>query len=164
MKTLFINRHAKSSWKHDGLRDFDRPLNKRGHRDAPFMAQIFSEREKSVDAIVSSPANRAITTARQFAAAIGWLESRIQQHEAIYGASTTSLMDVISGFDNDWNRVIIFGHNPGFSYLVQELSGEYFEMPTCGIAKITFDVDSWVEVVGSVGNLEYTDVPKNHLE
>jgi phosphohistidine phosphatase len=164
MKTLFINRHAKSSWKHDALRDFDRPLNKRGLRDAPFMAQIFSEREKSIDAIVSSPANRAITTAKHFSAAMGWLESRIKQNESIYGASASSLMDIISGFDDDWNRVIMFGHNPGFSYLVHELSGEYFEMPTCGIAKITFDAETWVEVIGSVGKLEFTDWPKNHLE
>lgn len=163
MKTLFINRHAKSSWKEEGLRDFDRPLNKRGLRDAPFMANVFASRERAVDAIVSSPANRAHTTAKYFAEALGWPHEKIVLEEAIYAAGLPTLINLVGGFTDDWNQVIMFGHNPGFSYLVEELCGEYFAMPTCGIAKITFETDEWSKAIGMIGRAEYLDFPKNHM-
>lgn len=144
------------------MSDFDRPLNNRGMRDAPFMAKIFVEKSDGVDLIVSSPANRAVTTARFFAEAIGFSSNDIKTDQAIYLASTQDLLAVLNRIDSRHNKVIIFGHNPGFTYLVQYLTGEYVNMPTCAIARVDFEADSWQEIEADSGSLIAFDYPKNH--
>ena len=163
MKRLYINRHAKSSWDHAGMRDFDRPLNKRGMRDAPFMAERFTKEGHQAQLIVSSPANRAITTARFFAESLNIPESQIVQDERIYHAHTPQLMEVVQELPDGVDHVIIFGHNPGFSYLVDHLTGLSTELVTCAIAGVDLHVDSWQAVDAGTGTLVHFDYPKKHL-
>ena len=97
MKTLYLCRHAKSSWADPGMDDFDRPLNERGQRNAPFMAGLFKERGEPVDLIVSSPANRALTTAKAFASALHLPADRFKQDRNIYLAERqTEALDRIA--------------------------------------------------------------------
>lgn len=162
MKTLYINRHAKSSWNEEGISDFDRQLNARGLRDAPFMAQLFFEKSGGVDLILSSPANRALTTATFFAKAIGFPSSEVKTEAGIYLASTQVLLRIVTELDDAYDKVILFGHNPGFTYLVQYLTGEYVNMPTCAIARVDFQQDTWQAVSADSGSLIAFDYPKNH--
>lgn len=162
MKTLFVNRHAKSSWDHPDLSDFDRPLNKRGLKDAPEMGARLSDRNEGIELFVSSPANRAITTARLMAKEVDYPLDKIVEIPDIYHASARTLLEIVNSFDDKYNRVIIFGHNPGFTDLSENLTGEYLNnVPTCGICKIEFQVDSWKEVGFESGMLKYFDYPKN---
>ncbi|MCB0762835.1 MAG: histidine phosphatase family protein [Flavobacteriales bacterium] len=162
MKTLFINRHAKSSWDHPGMSDYDRPLNGRGLSDCKRMSLRFAQSGPQVDAIVTSSAKRALTTAQAFAAALPGVP--VFQTRDIYLASVRELLKVINGLDDTYQSVMIFGHNPGFSDLVDYLSGYAWDMPTCARAQITFDVNSWAYVSRDSGTLVETDYPKKHAE
>lgn len=162
MKTLFINRHAKSSWDHGNLSDFDRPLNDRGEKDAPKMGRRLNIKNESIQLVVSSPANRAITTARLMSKEIGYPLEKIKEVKEIYHASSRTLINIVNQFNDEFNRVIIFGHNPGFTDLVEQLTGDYIgNLPTCGICKVEFDIGSWNEVGSESGILRYFDYPKN---
>ena len=161
-KTLFVNRHAKSSWEHHDLSDFDRPLNKRGLRDAPDMGTRLEKRGAIPELFVSSPANRAITTARIIADKCGYPVESIYELKDIYLASYTGLIKIVNGINDQFNSAIIFGHNPGFTDLVEVLTEEdIYNLPTCGICKIHFPFDSWKMVSAGTGILEYFDYPKN---
>ncbi|HQV74469.1 MAG: histidine phosphatase family protein [Flavobacteriales bacterium] len=163
MKTLYLCRHAKSSWSMAGMADFDRPLNERGLRNAPFMANLLMERGERVDAIVTSPANRALTTARAFATALDIPDARFKQDRAIYHAERSTLVHVVNNLPNDAQRVLLFGHNPGFSELLYHLADAGVRvMPTCGLARIDFALDDWGAVARNTGNLVWFDYPKNH--
>ena len=115
MKKLFLVRHAKSSRDNAQLADFDRPLNDRGLRDAPFMGKLFAERKIRVDGIVSSPALRAKTTAEFFAVELK--VGKMVFNGDIYDADTRTLLGIILQLDPTWNSVMMFGHNPGFSQI-----------------------------------------------
>lgn len=161
MKTIFLNRHAKSAWDNPELSDFDRPLNARGKSDAPMMAARLLEREKSMDLIVSSSAKRAFSTAKKFAKAFGFKKKHIQKDINIYEASIPQLLRVINQLDDSKDRIMIFGHNTTFSEMVAYLSGQNVFMATCAVAKIEFDIDSWQEVSQGNGEFIYVDYPKN---
>jgi phosphohistidine phosphatase len=165
MKTLFFNRHAKSDWSDSSLSDFDRPLNKRGMRDAPVMGKRLKERGESIDLFVSSPAVRAITTARIMAENYGYPVTDIKQVERLYLPSTHDFMNSITELDDALSSAIVFAHNPGITEIVEYLSGTSIgNMPTCGIAKIEFpSADAWKEVSGGLGNLEFFDFPKKEF-
>lgn len=164
MKKLFIIRHAKSSWADPSLRDFDRPLNKRGLRDAPFMAKMMVGKGIRPDQIVSSPANRAITTAGYFAEAQGISRKDIQIKHDIYEAYPEVLLSMIQRFDNDWNTVFIFGHNPGFTYLANLFEGEYLaNIPTCGIVEVTTPIDDWQRLAAETGKMTAFYYPKQYF-
>lgn len=165
MKQLLIVRHAKSDWGDFNLKDFDRPLNTRGHRNAPEMVERLIAKSIIPDAIVSSPALRAITTAKYFAA--GWkLEAaQLTTNSLIYEASTKTLLDVVNGFDDKLDTIALFGHNPGLTDLVNYLTGEYIaNMPTCSVAIIKFPIEEWKMVSGDTGELTLFDFPKSGLD
>lgn len=144
MKTLFLIRHAKSSWENPSLKDFDRPLNKRGLRDAPFMARMLEKKIPPPDKLVSSPAKRAYTTATYFAQAFGIDNEDIQQELGVYEAYTNELLFIIHRFDPKWDTVCLFGHNPGFTNLTNQYTDEIIpNVPTCGIVKISGKIDDW---------------------
>lgn len=165
MRTLYLTRHAKSSWNDPHTDDFDRILNERGLRDAPFMATAFAKRGEPVDRIISSPAARAITTAKAFAAALRIPEDRIIQKKEIYLAPVELLVRMVNFLPDDVHRVMLFGHNPGFSDLAQYLGGgDIGEMPTCATVRFDLDVDSWSETSIGVGSLTWYDHPKQHVE
>lgn len=164
MKYLFLNRHAKSDWGNRQMNDFDRPLNSRGMEDAPMMGKRLSERANEIDLIVSSPAKRAITTAKLMAKELGYSVENIQEEPKIYEAQVRELLKIVNSLDNDYNSVIMYGHNPGFTDLADYLTGAgVLNIPTCGICKISFDFDDWAEASAHTGKLEYFDFPKREV-
>lgn len=164
MKTVYFIRHAKSSWSDMSLSDFDRPLNKRGKRDAPLMAQKLHEMGVKPDAIVSSTANRAITTARHFATVLGIEKRDIIKTPSIYEAYYKTVLDIVQNQSNKLKTILVFGHNPAFTSVANSFNGEYIaNVPTCGIVKVTADVDNWEDFNEETGNLEAFYYPKQFL-
>lgn len=162
MKRLFIVRHAKSSWDFPHLSDFERPLNGRGTRDLPDMASRFESTGYSVDQLVSSPAVRAFSTAKGFAAKLGFSKEEILQESQLYHAGVASLKTVISKAGNQHDSVMIFGHNPGLTYLINELCDLYLDnLPTCAVCGIEFEIDSWSQLNSTKGRKFYYDFPKS---
>ena len=144
MKTLTIVRHAKSSWDDPGLRDRDRPLNKRGERDAPDMGRRIHRAGIRPSLIVSSPAVRAWTTAKAVAQAIGYPLEFLQREDDLYLASVNRILDVLVAQDNGFNNLMLVGHNPGLTEFVNYLSpGLTSNLPTAGVVSFDFDRDDW---------------------
>ncbi|MAY83707.1 MAG: phosphohistidine phosphatase [Flavobacteriales bacterium] len=163
MKKLYIIRHAKSSWEDGSLKDQDRPLNNRGQKDAPMMAEYFHNEVDHVDMLVSSPALRALTTCKIFADQLKYPTNAITIADEIYGASISEMMRLINGWNNDWETVCIFGHNPTFTYLAEQLCDiNIGNLPTCGIVGVEFGTDSWDAVSLGSGTQILYDYPKNH--
>lgn len=146
MKTLLILRHAKSSWKFPDLSDHDRPLNRRGKRDAPEMGRVLKDKQLVPDLIVSSTATRAKDTAVAVANRSGYKGKKIK-NESLYAAEPAAYLKVIRELDDDYERVLIVGHNPGVEELIETLTGEIHIIPTCTLAQIEFDVDNWSDVL-----------------
>lgn len=165
MKRLYLNRHAKSSWDNSDLSDFDRPLNKRGKRDAPFMGKILSETVKKPDLIYSSPANRAITTARIIADCFKYNVIDIVEDEKIYESAVSSILKIINNTDDKFETIMIFGHNPTFTMLSNYLSDKSIpNIPTSGFVQIDFNLNSWNEIEGGTGKLILFEYPKKYLK
>ena len=163
MKRLYLIRHAKSSWKDPDLTDMERPLNKRGKHDAPFMGERLSRYNVQPDLLISSPAKRALSTAKLIAKEIGYPSKDIAANESAYLAGVPSLLNTIHGIDDSHSRVMLFGHNPGLTELAVYLSNHHVDnIPTCGIFCIDFDVDSWKDVSERTGSFAFFDYPKKH--
>lgn len=155
-------RHAKSSWAEIGLKDFDRPLDERGFKDAPKMARKLNTLEVRPDLIVSSPAKRAYTTAQYFALGLGVPIEDIVKEKEIYEASSNTLLHIVRELPNDRNTVLMFGHNPGFTYFANTFSKEYIEnVPTCGIVKIEFSGQKWQDIHEKTAKVTALIFPKN---
>ncbi len=164
MKKLFLIRHGKSSWSNPDLQDFDRPLNKRGMRDVPFMAKMLVGKGVKADQIVTSPANRAITTAKQFAAEQGIEQEDLMIQHGIYEAYPESLLQIVREFSNDLDIVLMFGHNPGFTYLANMFDGDYIvNIPTCGVVEINADIQKWENLGGTNGKIANFYFPKQYF-
>lgn len=146
MKTLLILRHAKSSWKFSDLSDHDRPLNRRGKRDAPRMGKILKERELVPDLVISSSATRAKDTASAVAKHSGYKGRRIK-FESLYAAEPAAYLAVLRELDDNYQRVLIVGHNPGVEELVEMLTGEIHIIPTCTLAQVEFDIEKWSDTL-----------------
>lgn len=163
MRTVYLCRHAKSSWGDAQLSDHDRPLNERGERNAPFMAHLFSERGEPVDLLVSSTAFRARATARHFAKALGLSETEVELVPELYHSSVDTIQQVICGLPNTVSRVMLFGHNPGFSLAVAHLTDtDVGALPTCGMVRIDLPIDDWRMTSQGSGTLVWQDHPKRH--
>lgn len=162
MKTLLLIRHAKSLRDPSlNMNDFERPLNKRGQKNAPEMANRTKKRGISPDLLISSPATRAISTARIFAATWNYPEEEIVQKKNIYASTTGTLLRVVNEIDKQFNTVFIFGHNPEMSNFVYNLSNEDpGHFPTCAVARIDFEADDWEMISYGLGELRYIDYPK----
>src|SRR5260370_37803153 len=146
MKTLFLIRHAKSSWDDPALSDKDRPLSDRGRRDAPKMGKRLAKRDVKPDLILSSPARRALTTAEIVAKKLDYKRKDIVVDDRLYAAAVHGLLNVIHGLGDKLERVILFGHNPELTELAHRLSGEITHMPTCAVAEFTFTTRSWSDI------------------
>ena len=161
MKNLYLIRHAKSSWDNPRLPDFDRPLNKRGKRDAPAMGEHLKKLGVQPDLLISSPANRAITTAREIAKALDYDPSEIVEEQKLYHAGTETIYEVIWSIEDSYDTVFLFGHNPGFTDFANTLSTTKVEnLPTCGIFAVEFNVSAWEDVQPSSGIFKLFDYPK----
>jgi phosphohistidine phosphatase len=145
MKTLLLLRHAKSSWKDGDLDDHDRPLNKRGKRDAPRMGRLLAEENLLPDLILCSSAKRCRKTAEHVIAASGYRgETRITGE--LYDAGAAKLLEVISAAADDPQRVLLIAHNPGLEELVESLVGVYMPLTTAALAQIELPIRRWTEV------------------
>jgi phosphohistidine phosphatase len=147
MKKLFIIRHAKSSWDNPYLDDFDRPLNQRGENDAPRIGNHLKIKGIHPDLILSSTANRALTTAKIIGQWIGYPANQIISHPKLYHASASQLKKVIKSQNNGLTTIFLFGHNPGLTDLANLLSNARIDnIPTCGVLGIQFTITSWDEI------------------
>jgi len=145
MKTLFLLRHAKSSWDDLSLSDFDRPLNERGRRTAPFMGELMRKRGLSPQIIISSPAARAGETALAVTKAAG-LKVEPVYDARIYEASPHTLVEIITAIDDLRSSAMLVGHNPGMEGVVNFLTGRVEPMPTAALAVLELDIDRWQDM------------------
>src|SRR5687767_8864433 len=166
MKTLYIIRHAKSSWDDQEIRDFDRPLNERGKRDAPRMARRLKEKSVTPDLMLSSPAKRALSTCKRIAEVLKYPEDNIQTDKDLYHASTDGILRIIKSIDDKHNVLLLFGHNPGLTDFVNdfmETKKNFIDnIPTCGIVCFKIHSDSWKDVKFGEGELVFFDFPKSN--
>lgn len=161
MKKLYLVRHAKSSWDDYMLADEKRPLSDRGKRDAPFMARMLCEKDPDVEYMVTSPAKRALETAKVFRKAFGLKKSSLEKESLLYHASPSMIADVVQKLDDQYSCLAIFGHNPGMTDFLNRFSdGSIDNIPTCGMARIDFEIDSWKEVSFERGRLMAFYYPK----
>ncbi len=164
MKTLTIVRHAKSSWSDTGLSDRERPLNKRGERDAPVMGKRIADAGIRPSLIVSSPATRAWTTARVVAEQLSYPAEFLQSEHELYLASLNDLLDVVVAQDDGFNSLMIVGHNPGLTDFVNFLSpGLTRNLPTAGVVSVNINQDHWKLYEQPQTELVLHDYPKKNL-
>jgi phosphohistidine phosphatase len=143
MKTLYITRHAKSSWKED-VQDHKRQLNSRGKLDVVLVSNYVSSNFKTPDLIKTSDAKRALTTAKQFKASFHLPDSKFDVLNEMYDFSGNQVMRAIENTSRDIKILMIFGHNYGLTHLVNKLGDKYIDnLPTCGFVQIDFDTDNW---------------------
>ena len=163
MKMLTIVRHAKSSWNEPGLSDRERPLNKRGQHDAPRMGKCIADAGIRPSLIVSSPATRAWTTAQIIAEELSYPVEFLQREDSLYLASLNDILDVIVAQDDGFNSLMVVGHNPGLTNMVNFLSpGITGNLPTAGVVSVTIDQDDWKLYEQPNTELILHDCPKNN--
>ncbi|MGB0368590.1 MAG: SixA phosphatase family protein [Flavobacteriales bacterium] len=161
MKTLVVIRHGKSSWKHPDLKDYHRPLKQRGVNNAFSVASELTKRGIEPDLILSSPAVRALDTAIIIATNMAFPLDRIATESSIYEASVSVLLEALSVIPDENETVLFFGHNPGFTALINQLQEEQlFNLPTCGTMAIELPIDSWSEIKSAEGKQLFKLIPK----
>jgi phosphohistidine phosphatase len=160
-KVLFIGRHAKSSWDFPERDDIDRPLSERGLVNAYDMAARMKKRGDMPEHIISSPANRALHTAIIYARELRFPLNRLRVNEEMYMSGEDSILEIITGLNNKFGAVMIFGHNPDFTNLANYfLKDQIYNIPTCGIVRMHFEVDEWAKVSRSTLADYLFDFPK----
>lgn len=158
---LFLCRHAKSSWSEPGLADKERPLNERGKNDAPLMGNILKNKQEFPDLIISSPAKRALKTAKIIAEKLDYKTKNIEINKNLYMAGINEFIDVISHINKEHKNVMLFSHNYGITDFANYISNSDIQnIPTCGIVKISFVIKNWQEIQNTKGNLQYFIYPK----
>lgn len=165
MKTLLVIRHAKSRWADFSVADIDRPLNNRGKRDAPVMAERIKKRGLELDALVSSPAKRAHKTAKIFAEELGLSKKDIVIKDELYEAGVQQFDSVVQHLDDKYNNVALFSHNPGITEFVNTLTTTRIDdMPTCAVVAVKIKADSWRYAIHAEKEFLFFDFPKNENE
>ena len=161
MKRLLVIRHAKTHPAYLGQKDFDRVLNERGLQDAPRMAQRLVERGITIDAIISSPANRAYATACFFAEAYQLPATRVEQISSMYHPDAETLFRIVSRLPDTVDTAALFSHNPGLTDFVNLLSDIRIDhLPTCGIFAVAADINHWSEFKAATRYFFFYDQPK----
>ena len=159
MRTLYLLRHAKSSWKEESQLDFERPLagpRQKGLRPHCQTHSVRGDRVRFASEFVCGKSARDIELVRQQAK----LRSELRFDERIYEAPVTRLVEIISEVENDRKVILLVGHNPGMEELIHALTGEEQGMPTAGLAKIKLKSSKWAEVGEAKGTLEWIVRPK----
>ena len=164
MKKLYLVRHAKSSWKHEGVADMDRPLKGSGIRDAYSTSEWLREEGEQPELIIASPATRAMHTALIFSKNLSYPFSEIRIEPEIYGASTKRLRELVQETDDRHSSVMLFGHNPTITDFVNKCIDHRIDnVPTTGVACLKFDVARWSEIDNSA-ELLFFDYPKRRRQ
>ena len=160
MKTLLILRHAKSSWDNPSLKDHDRPLNARGLKTAPLMGQLIREKSLIPDAIFSSTALRAITTATLIAQSAK-SEKEIQAMPDLYPGNPAGYIKVLSAQAKHEKIIMVVGHNPGLELLLETLTSAKERLPTAALAHVRLPVEHWSQLTSKTkGSLICVFKPK----
>ena len=145
MKKLIIVRHCKSSWSDLSLSDYDRPLNKRGERDGSIMSKELSKKIKYVDLLISSSSKRTKLTSNFFIDKINI--NKKEYRDDFYHSSSENIISILAKINNKIKSVIIIGHNPGFTDLVNSLTNiNLFNLPTTGIVMVNVNIKNWSEI------------------
>jgi len=145
MKTLLLMRHSKSSWKHPENPDHERPLNKRGKKDAPLIGNLLKDKELIPQCILSSTAIRAVETAEMVVKSSGFM-GKVDFLDSFYMAEPNAYLDGLQSLPDEIERVMIIGHNPGLEGLLQILSGRVESLPTSSIAHIVLPINQWKDL------------------
>ena len=160
MRTLYLLRHAKSSWKDASLADFERPLKERGRDAAEQMGEFLASKKVDISTLISSPSVRTRETVE-----ILLRHARLAVEplfdQRIYEASVATLAQVVSEIPGDKESAMLVGHNPGMEELLAFLTRETKHMPTCALARISLDGVSWKEIDRGAGKLEWFVTPKD---
>ncbi len=160
MKRLYLIRHAKSSWSNLKISDFERPLNHRGKREAPLMAQRLAQQGVCPDVLISSPAQRARTTAEIVARKVNFPVMRIHYDDSAYTSETVDLLQVVRRADDLAGTAFLVGHNYAITDLAVLLTGEYIKkIPTSGVVAMDLSVDSWADAGPGKGTMLFFDYP-----
>jgi len=164
MKTLYLVRHAKSSWKDMTLADRNRPLNKRGKRDAPFMGKLMYEHGIFPEVLISSPALRALTTAKAFAKALNYPSERLLLNEQLYEASVYDLLEIVQQLEDNWQSVMLFGHNMTYTMFANWYANPPLDnVPTGAVVALQFDVEQWSSIRSNNGQLQFFEYPRKYF-
>ena len=159
MKKLVLVRHAKSSWEHD-VTDHQRPLKKRGFKDADMVSNSFKKKSLTADFLISSDAIRAKTTAEIFISNLNIDESIVRFIHDLYDFSGKSLLRVIKSCDDTINTLMVFGHNNALTDFVNTFGDKYIDnVPTSGLVIIEFNIDNWKGL--KPGKTSYTLFPRD---
>ena len=162
MKRVLLVRHAKSSWDDVTLPDFDRPLNKRGKKDAPKMAQRLKDKDVVIDAFISSPAKRAKKTAELFIKEFGGDKEKIIFVQGLYHAGIDDFYKAIHETDNEYDNIALFSHNPGITAFANDLvdDANIDNMPTCSVFAVSSGIDDWSNFKDATKEFWFFDYPK----
>jgi len=161
MKIIYIVRHAKSSWEYEGIEDIDRPLKRRGIKDAHLMSKFLSKQVSKPDVFVSSSANRALHTAVIFCENFGYPLSNLKIRRQLYSFSDGYLVKTVKALDDSFGSAIIFSHDHGINTFVNKFGNKPIaHVSTCGIVAIQFDEKHWKNI--KKGKTILTEFPKNH--
>ncbi|MDO9260332.1 MAG: histidine phosphatase family protein [Flavobacteriaceae bacterium] len=161
MKTLYIVRHAKSSWEFDQIKDYDRPLTERGINDAYLIASVLKEKIKKPDVFISSSANRALHTAIIFSDTLGYPLTNLKINRSLYSFSDGYLLKTIYALDDDFDAAMIFTHNHGINDFVNKFGDKMIEnVPTAGVVAIQFEENHWKNI--KKGNTILIEFPRFH--
>ena len=162
MKTLTLIRHAKSSWNNASLTDFDRPLNKRGIRDAPIVGTAIDRAGITFDRVLCSDASRARQTLSLLSHGVTVDEGVIEYRHDMYGASAHHSLSCIAEQADSVSDIALVGHNPGMEYLANNLADEHVgAMSTCNVVQVEVDCDSWSDLPGLTGNITLIIRPRD---
>jgi phosphohistidine phosphatase len=163
MKTLYLVRHAKSSWKYPELDDFERPINRRGRESLMLMGEFLKKIKVTPDLIISSPATRAAMTARIIADTIDYPIEKILYSETIYLSDEDVLLHVIQDINDDVKEAMLIGHNPGLTDLGNYISDQRINnIPTSGIFCLELNISSWTKIGERRGKLKFFEFPGRH--
>lgn len=163
MKRIGLIRHAKSSWKDSSCQDIDRPLNRRGKSNAALMGRRLCEQEPNWSRIYCSPAKRARQTAYLISQMVGLTEGNIEIIPSLYAFNYEELLSWIRSLERNEDRLLIVGHNPAITDLVNFLAlSDLEKIPTCGVALLKLNTVNWCQAGVGMGKITYYDYPKNH--
>jgi phosphohistidine phosphatase len=149
MKTLLLMRHAKSDWSDENEKDFDRPLKKRGKKDAPRMAELLKEEKLIPEKILCSAAKRTRQTAELMLEACD-KKIDVDYLESLYLAEPKAYFEALRRLPDETKSVMVIGHNPGLEGLLQIISKKVETLPTATVAQIKLPIKHWKELDGKV--------------
>lgn len=161
MKTIYIVRHAKSSWEYEDIKDIDRPLKKRGINDAYLISNVLHKKISTPDVFISSCANRALHTGMIFSYAFNYPLANLKISKSLYSFSDGYLIKTVKALDDGFDTAIIFSHDHGINSFVNKFGDKFIDhVPTCGVIGIKFDTNHWKNI--KHGKTIITEFPKHY--